>query len=169
MRRSKIIFKRLLYKLTTEVSFQFNYNLLKQTHGCTMGGPLSVTLADIHLIRMDTDVVVPTRPIFYKRYADEIYNRRQRNTVHELFDGLNKYRPKVKLTIDTNPLRFLDTVIFRNNGLIGTLSPRKKTKSPTPWTSHIPKSYKRNTIKAELYRGKRISTIFTKEATLIRN
>ena len=40
---SKTIFKRLLYKLITEVSFQFNYNLLKQTNGCTMGGPLSVT------------------------------------------------------------------------------------------------------------------------------
>ena len=47
---SQIIFKRLLYKLTTEASFQFNYNLLKQTNGCTMGGPLSVILADIHMI-----------------------------------------------------------------------------------------------------------------------
>ena len=47
---SKIIFRSLLYQLTTEVSFQFNYNLLKQTNGCTMGGPLSSTLEDIHLI-----------------------------------------------------------------------------------------------------------------------
>ena len=47
---SKTIFNRLLYKLTTEVSFQFNYSLLKQTNGCTMDGPLSVTLADIHMI-----------------------------------------------------------------------------------------------------------------------
>ena len=64
---SKTIFKRLLYKLTTEVSFQFNYKLFKQTDGCTIGGPLSVTLSDIHMIRMETDVVVPIRPIFYKR------------------------------------------------------------------------------------------------------
>ena len=61
---SKIIFKRLLYKLTTEVLFQFNYNILKQTNGCTMGVPLSVTLTDIHMIRMETDVLVPIRPIF---------------------------------------------------------------------------------------------------------
>ena len=46
---NEIIFKRLLYKLT-EVSFPFNYNILKETNGCTMGGPLSVTLADIHMI-----------------------------------------------------------------------------------------------------------------------
>ena len=69
---SKTIFKRLLYKLTTEVSFQFNYKLFKQINGCTMGGPLSVTLSDIHMIRMETDVVVPIRPIFYKRYIDDI-------------------------------------------------------------------------------------------------
>ena len=61
---SKIILKRLLHKLTIEVSFQFNYNLLNQTNECKMGGPLSVTLADIHIIRMKADVVVPTRPIF---------------------------------------------------------------------------------------------------------
>ena len=63
---SKMIFKRLLYKLTTEVSFQFNCHLLKQTNGCTMDDPLSVTLADIHMIQMETDVVIPIRPIFYK-------------------------------------------------------------------------------------------------------
>ena len=52
---SEIIFKRLLYKLTTEVSFEFNYNLLRQTNGCTMGGSLSVTLADIHKMRMERE------------------------------------------------------------------------------------------------------------------
>ena len=41
---SKKLFKRLLYKLMTEILFQFNYKLFKQTEGCTMGGPLSVTL-----------------------------------------------------------------------------------------------------------------------------
>ena len=49
-----------------------------------MGGPLSVTLADIHMIRMETDVVVPVGPIFYKRYVDDIYNYHQKNTVDKL-------------------------------------------------------------------------------------
>ena len=51
-----------------------------------MVGPLSVTLADIHLIGMDTGVVVPIRPILYKRYMDEIYNRCQKHTVDKLHD-----------------------------------------------------------------------------------
>ena len=49
---SKLAFKRLPLTLTTEYSFQFNNQLLKQIEGCTMGDPLSVTLADIHMIRM---------------------------------------------------------------------------------------------------------------------
>ena len=126
---SKMIFKRLFYKLTTNVSFQFNYNLLKQTNGCTMGGPLFVTLADIHMIRVKNDVMVPIRPIFYKRYVVDIYNRRQKNAVDKLYGGLNIYHPKVKLTIETNPLRFLDTEIIHNNGMIETPVHRKKTKT----------------------------------------
>ena len=35
--------------------------------------------------------------------------------------------------------------------------------------SNIPKRFKRNTIKAELYRAKRISSNFTNEVTLISN
>ena len=50
---AKAYFKRLLLKLTTEYSFQFNHQLLKQVESCTMGGPLSITLAEIHMIRME--------------------------------------------------------------------------------------------------------------------
>ena len=56
-----------IYSTVILKRFQFNYNLLKQTNGCTIGGPSSVTLADIHRIRMETDVVVPIKPIFYNR------------------------------------------------------------------------------------------------------
>ena len=94
------MFKRLLHKLTTEVLFQFNYNLFKQTNGCTMGGSLSVTLADIRMIWIETDVVVTTRSIFYKQYVDGIYNRK--NTVNKLYDVLKNDHPKVKLTIKIN-------------------------------------------------------------------
>ena len=48
--------------------YQFNCKLFKQTDGCTMGDPLSVTLSDIHMIQMETDVGVPIRPISHKRY-----------------------------------------------------------------------------------------------------
>ena len=49
----KLIFKRLLLKLATEVTFTINNNFFKQTDGCTMGGPLSVTISDIFIIKME--------------------------------------------------------------------------------------------------------------------
>ena len=135
-----------------------------------MGGPLPVTLSDVHMIRMKTDVVVPIRPIFYRRYVDDIYNRCQINTRDVLYDALNNYHPKIKLTIETNPQKFLDTEITYINGTIETRVHRKKTKLPIPWTSNIPKRYKRNSsIKTKLYRAKRISSNFTSEVKISLN
>ena len=68
--------------------------------------------------------------------------------------------------------RYLLTKLYSKpsyNGIIETRVHRKKTKLPKPWTSNIPKRYKRNTIKTELYRAKRISSNFTNEVILIRN
>ena len=44
---SRLIFKRLLMKLATAVTFTFNNKFCKQIDGCTMGEPLSVTMSDI--------------------------------------------------------------------------------------------------------------------------
>ena len=57
---SKTIFNRFLYKLTTEVSLKFNHRIVKQTDGSTMGS----ILGDIHMIRMEIDVVVAANAIF---------------------------------------------------------------------------------------------------------
>ena len=50
---SKLIFKRLLIKLSTEVTFTFNSKFCRQTDGCTMGGPLSVTFSDISFMLLN--------------------------------------------------------------------------------------------------------------------
>ena len=55
----KLIFKRLLYKLTTDCTVEFNQRFYKQIDGCTMGDPLSVILADIHMVRTENEVVKP--------------------------------------------------------------------------------------------------------------
>ena len=46
---SKLIFKGLLLKLTTENTFRFASEFCKQTNGCTIGGPLSVILSDKYI------------------------------------------------------------------------------------------------------------------------
>ena len=100
---SKTIFRRLIYKLTTEYAFQFNQNLFKQTGGCSMGGPLSVTLANIHMIKTEKDIVTPLKPIFYKRFVDGTYSRRKKGIHDKLYERLNNYHPNIKLALEINP------------------------------------------------------------------
>ena len=93
---SKLIFRRLLIKLATEYSFKFNSRFLKQVDGCTMGGPLSVTFSDIYMVKMENDVVIPSKPIFYHRFVDDIYSRHKLGD-NVLFDPLNCYHPILNL------------------------------------------------------------------------
>ena len=72
---SKLIFRRLFIKLATECAFKFNSRFLKQVDGCTMGGPLSVTFSDINMVKMENDVVIPSKSMFYRRSVDDIYRR----------------------------------------------------------------------------------------------
>ena len=106
---SKLIFKQLLYKLTTECTFQFNTKFFKQIDDCSMGGPLSVTLSDIHMTRTENNVVEHEKPLFYRRFVDDITNRRKKNKLDTIFDNLNKYHAKISLTIEVTLCKFLDT------------------------------------------------------------
>ena len=83
----KSIFKKLLIKLTKECTFSVNNGLIKQIGGCPMGGPISVVFADIYMCKMED--VAPLKPIFYKRYVDDTYVRRKKNTTDELFGKIN--------------------------------------------------------------------------------
>ena len=62
---SKQIFRRLSIKLATECTFTFNSRLVKQVDGCSMVGPLSASFSDIYMVKMENDVVVPYKRVFY--------------------------------------------------------------------------------------------------------
>ena len=83
-----------MIKLITECTFKFDRRFLKQVNGCTMGGPLSVTFSDIYMAKMENDVVIPSKPIFYYRFVDHIYSR-QKLRGNVLFDQLNNYHPNL--------------------------------------------------------------------------
>ena len=161
---SRLIFKRLLLKLTTDSTFIFNTKFYKQVDGCTMGGPLSVTLSDIFMTKMENEALIPPRkPKFYKRFVDDIITRRLRNQPDVLLDFLNNYHQNIKLTCEINPEKFLDTKLVKHNNIFTTEVFRKETKVTPHWSSHVPKRYKRNTINGELSRASRISSDFHKE------
>ena len=105
--------------------------------------------------------------IFYRRFVDHIYSRRKLGD-NVLFDRLNSYHPNIKLTIEVNPSKFLDTKLTNINGTYKFNVYRKNTKLPSPWTSKTPKRYKRNTINGDLHHSKRISWNFNEEVPLIK-
>ena len=67
-----------------------------------MGGPVSVVFLDIFVCKMEEDVVVPAKPIFYKCYVDDTYLRRKKNVNDELFQNLNSYHTDIKITLEEN-------------------------------------------------------------------
>ena len=125
-----------------------------------MGGPIFVVLSDIYACKMEEDIVAPSKPLFYKRHVDDTYVRRKKNETDELYDALNSYHQNIKLTLELNPTKFLDTEIIRSNGKITTQVYNKMKKLPVHWTSKIPVRYKRNAVIGELHRAKKIASNF---------
>ena len=117
---------------------------------------------------MENNIVIPHEPIFYRRYADDIINRRNKHEEDLLFKKIDNYHPKIKLTIEINPPKFLDTEIIILNNEVVTSVHRKESKLPLPWESKVPKHYKRSTLLGEFHRAKRISSNFQKEVKNIK-
>ena len=166
--QKELIFKNLLIKLATNCIFSFNKTLYKQVDGCTMGGPLSVVLANVFLSKMEKEIITPMAPIFYKRYVDDIYVRRNKDIEDDMFKEINKFHQNIIFTLEKNPKKFLDTeIINTGNNKIETKVHRKLTSLPAHWSSKTPKRYKRNAINIDLHRAKLISSDFEEEIEII--
>ena len=117
----------MLIKLATELTtFKFNRRFFKHVDGCTMGGPLSVSFSDIYIVKLENDVVTPSKPIFYYRFVDDIYSKWKLGD-NVLFDQLNNYHPNIKLAIEVNPSKFLNTKFTNINGAYKFNVYQKKT------------------------------------------
>ena len=68
-----------------------------------MGGPLSVILADIHMVRTENEVVTPMKAPFCKHFVDAKYSRRDKSQQDVLFEDLNNFHQNIKLNIEVNP------------------------------------------------------------------
>ena len=147
-----------LLKLTTENTFMFISSFYKQIDGCTMGGPHSVIFPDIYMTKTEREVVNPSKPKFYKRFMDDIINRRNKNEPDDLFQKLNSNHPNMKYTVKVEPEIFLDTKIVYSNDVITTEVKRNDRKLPVHWLSKVPKWYKSNAIISDLNRATRIAS-----------
>ena len=134
-----------------------------------MGGPLLGTFADIFMIKLERNVVIPRNPPLYRRYVDDSYNRRKKRIPDELLQALNSYHRNIRHTVEENPDKFLDTKISRENGETVTSVYEKPGKLPVFWSSKVPKRYKRNAITGELHRARKIASNFSAEIERIKN
>ena len=121
-------------------TFLADGKLIRQVDGCPMDGPISVALSNIFCVKMEFDVVKPLKLKLYKRYVDDIYSKQIKNQPDKLFEKLNNYHPNIKLTIEVNPSKFLDTEIMVKNGIIETSAVVKESQIPNHWSSAVPKS-----------------------------
>ena len=97
-----------------------------------MGGPLSVIFSDIYLTKTDIKVIGPTKPQFYKRFVDDIINKRYKDQPDNLFQAFYSNHPKIKYTIGVDPDKFLDTKIIQENGIVTTEVNRKDSERRLP-------------------------------------
>ena len=117
-------------KLATEVNFTFHSKICKQIDGYTMGAPLSVMLRDKYVVKMETDVAHPLKPLLYSIYVDDIYNRHKKDEFNEVFYALNNNQENIKLTIELSPSKFFDTQLVNVVGKYITKVHKKENKIP---------------------------------------
>ena len=72
----------------------FNTQFFKQIDGCQMGGPPLVSFSDIHMTRTESNVVKTVVMLFYRRFVDDIINRRKKIGPDVIFKNLNKFIKK---------------------------------------------------------------------------
>ena len=82
-------FKKLFKKLTKGCVFSVTEKKLKSAYGCCMGRSIYVGFSDIFMCKMELDVTVPAKPIFYKGYVDDTYVRKKEYHIDKLFEKLN--------------------------------------------------------------------------------
>ena len=127
-----------------------------------MSGPISIVFSYIFMCKMELDVVVPAKPIFYKRYVDDTYVQRKKNDVEKLFEEPNSYNENIELTLEVISTKFLDRELVKENREITTQVFSKSTKLRVHWSSKIPVTYKRNAITGEYIEPNELHQILIK-------
>ena len=95
----------------------------------------------IYMTKTERDVVNPSKPKFYKRFVDDIINRRNKNEPDDLFQKFNNNHPNMKYKVEVKPEIFLDTKTVYSNDVITTEVKRNDRKLPVHWSSKVPKQY----------------------------
>ena len=129
--------KQLLCLAKKESYFIFNGFLYKQTNGAAMGSPLGPSLANAFLSYHETNWLNSCpqgyKPVFYRRYVDDIFVLFKSNDHLKYFQELlNSRHINMSFSMQTerqNEFSFLDIEVIREQGKFSTTSYCKPTLS----------------------------------------
>ena len=169
---SKTEFKELLSLATKDSHFIFDGTLYKQIDGVAMGSPLGPTLANAFLVYHEKNWLehcpVEYRPLYYRRYLDDIFVLfNSAEHLKRFYSYLNPRHLNISLTMENekgNRMSFLDVNIIREKDKFTTSVYRKPTFSGiyTHFDSFLPSSNKIGLLHTLLYRCFRICSYWTK-------
>ena len=135
-------------------------------NGVAMGSPLGPTLANAFLCHHEivwlNNCPPQFKPVYYKRYVDDIIVFfKDKKQVKKFLRYLNSRHPNITFTIEeeeNDRLPFLDIEIRRENGKLVTSVYKKNTFSGVylNFDSYLPKEYKQGLIFTLLFRAFKI-------------
>ena len=91
------------------------------------------------MTKIEREFVNPFKHKFYKRFVDDINDRRNKNEPEDLFQNLNNNHRNMKYTVQVNPETFIDTKIVYSNDVIATEVKHNDRKLSVHWSSNVPK------------------------------
>ena len=115
------------------------------------------------MTKTEHEVVIPSKLKFYKRFVDDIINRRNKNQPDDLFQKLNSNHPNMKYTVQVKPEIFLDRKIVYSNDVFTTEVKRNEKTLPVHWSSKVMKRYERSAIISDLNRATPITSFLADE------
>ena len=80
-----------------------------------------------------------------------LMHEEKQHETDKLFIDLKSYHESIKLQLEINPNKFLDTEIIRTNQGIKTQVYNKAKKLPVHWSSKVPYKYKGKAILASIF------------------
>ena len=175
------LLKRMLGVASKDCVFQFNNSFFLQKDGVAMGSPLGPTMANIFMCHFEDthlkECLHPYKPVFYKRYVDDIllgFNKKE--DIEKFLDYYNIKHPNIKFTLELETpkgISFLDIDISKDCNQIITKTFRKSTftGSLLKHNSFLHEKYKGGLILCLLFRAFKICSslpLFEKEVTFLK-
>nr|VZH95957.1 unnamed protein product [Spirometra erinaceieuropaei] len=142
-----------LLKFCLKTYFTFEGTMYEQIKGTPMGSPLSGSIAEAVLQKLESLVFTTHRPKFWTWYVDDTFVIIKRKMIEEFNGVLNYVLPDIQFTMEAennNQLPSLDVLVHRKpNGHIKTTVYRKATNTRQILSYHSkhPLCHKRSCVR----------------------